>query len=83
MMTLYATRRCPVCYKTGSIMVDESELLHYLRGNFVQDSFKTMSAPFREQIITGTHPECWQAMFGEEHYSKYALANDENPGVEQ
>jgi hypothetical protein len=66
MMTMYMTRRCPVCYKTGSIMVDESELLHYLRGNFVQDSFKSMSAPFREQIITGTHPECWQSMFGQE-----------------
>jgi thioredoxin-related protein len=66
MMTLYATRRCAYCNKTGSIMVDEKELLHYLRGNFVQDSFKNMTAPFREQIITGTHPECWQEMFGRE-----------------
>ena len=66
MMTVYATRRCPVCYKTGTIMVDEQELLHYLRGNYVQDSFKTMPAPLREQIITGTHPECWQKMFGTE-----------------
>jgi hypothetical protein len=47
-------------------MVDEKELLHYLRGNFVQDSFKSMTAPFREQVITGTHPECWQSMFGQE-----------------
>ena len=71
MMTLYATRRCPVCHKTGSIMVDESELLQYLRGNYVRDSFKTMSAPLREQIITGTHPECWQAMFGQELEETY------------
>jgi hypothetical protein len=66
MMTVYATRRCAVCHKTGTIMVDEQELLHYLRGNYVQDSFKTMSAPLREQVITGTHPECWQQMFGQE-----------------
>lgn len=66
MMTVYATRRCAVCHKTGTIMVDEQELLDYLRGNYVQDSFKSMSAPLREQIITGTHPECWQQMFGTE-----------------
>ena len=71
MMTLYATRRCPVCHKTGSIMVDESELLQYLRGNYVRDSFKTMPVPLREQIITGTHPECWQAMFGQELEETY------------
>ena len=47
-------------------MVDESELLQYLRGNYVRDSFKTMPVPLREQIITGTHPECWQSMFGQE-----------------
>jgi hypothetical protein len=47
-------------------MVDEQELLHYLRGNYVQDSFKSMAAPLREQVITGTHPECWQQMFGQE-----------------
>jgi len=52
-------------------MVDEAELLHYLRGNYIQDSFKTMSAPLREQIITGTHPECWQAMFGQEQEETY------------
>ena len=66
MMTMYMTKRCLHCHKTGSIMVDEKELLHYLRGNYIQDSFKTMPVPLREQIITGTHPECWQAMFGQE-----------------
>lgn len=66
MWTMYMTRRCPVCHKTGSVMVDEGELLHYLRGNYVSDSFKTMPVPLREQIITGTHPDCWESMFGQE-----------------
>jgi hypothetical protein len=47
-------------------MVDEAELLHYLRGNYIQDSFKTMSVPLREQIISGVHPDCWVSMFGQE-----------------
>ena len=66
MMTMFATRRCPVCYKTGTVMVYDSELLHYLRGNYIQDSFKTMSVPLREQIISGVHPDCWVSMFGQE-----------------
>jgi len=47
-------------------MVDEAELLHYLRGNYVQDSFKTMPVPLREQIISGVHPACWEFIFGQE-----------------
>lgn len=66
MMTVYATRRCPVCHKTGTIMVNEDELFSYLRGNYVRDAFKSLSVPLREQIISGVHPECWESMFGEE-----------------
>lgn len=71
MMTMYMTKRCAYCNRTGSIMVDEKELLHYLRGNYIGDSFRTMSIPLREQIISGTHPECWDAMFGQELEETY------------
>lgn len=71
MKTAYVTRRCPVCYKTGVLMVEESELLHYLQGNLVQNSFKTMSASLREQIISGTHPECWESIFETETEETY------------
>lgn len=66
MMTMFATRRCPVCYKTGTIMVDEKELLTYLRGEYIQNAFSSLSVPLREQIISGVHPDCWQSMFGQE-----------------
>jgi hypothetical protein len=66
MMTVFATRRCPVCYKTGTVMVDETELFVYLRGEYVQTAFKTLSVPLREQIISGVHPKCWEEMFGQE-----------------
>lgn len=63
MLTGYATKRCLHCGKTGFINVDEDELFNYLRGEYAQNAFKNLSAPLREQIISGTHPECWEAMF--------------------
>jgi hypothetical protein len=71
MMTVFATRRCPVCYKTGTVMVDETELFAYLRGEFVQTAFKTLSVPLREQIISGMHPDCWVSVFGEDREETY------------
>lgn len=71
-MTVFATRRCPVCYKTGTIMVDENELFSYLRGNYVGEAFKSLSVPLREQIISGVHPKCWEEMFGQERVNEYA-----------
>ena len=70
MKTVYATRRCPVCLKTGTIMVDEKELFSYLRGNYVQEAFKSLTIPLREQIISGVHPECWLELWGEERVNQ-------------
>ena len=70
MMTVYATRRCPVCLKTGTITVDENELFSYLRGNYVQEAFKSLTIPLREQIISGVHPECWALMWGQERVNE-------------
>lgn len=72
MKTVYATRRCPVCLKTGTIMVDENELFAYLRGNYVQEAFKSLTIPLREQIISGVHPECWLELWGEERVNQHA-----------
>jgi hypothetical protein len=62
----YATKRCVWCGKTGIVGVDENELFAYLRGNSAQESFKSLTVGFREQIISGTHPECWDAMWANE-----------------
>jgi hypothetical protein len=80
MMTVYATRRCPVCLKTGTIMVDEDELFTYLRGEYVQTAFKSLTIPLREQIISGVHPDCWQQLWGQERVNEnegdYSDVND-------
>ena len=72
MKTIYATRKCPVCLKGGTIMVDEGELLTYLRGEYVQQAFKSLTIPLREQIISGVHPECWQELWGQERVNAHA-----------
>jgi len=75
-MTVYATRRCPVCLKTGSITVDENELFSYLRGNYVQEAFKSLSIPLREQIISGVHPQCWEELWGQERVNEHTADQD-------
>ena len=80
MMMVYGTKRCPVCLKTGTVMVDENELFTYLRGEYVQVAFKSLTIPLREQIISGVHPACWQELWGQERVNEnegdYSDVND-------
>jgi len=55
----YATKRCVWCGQTGRIGVNAQELYAYLRGELAQEAFKSLTIELREQIISGTHPECW------------------------
>jgi hypothetical protein len=32
------------------------------RGAFVQEAFFDLDESLREQIISGTHPKCWESM---------------------
>jgi hypothetical protein len=63
MLTGYSTRKCLHCNKPGFLSIDEDELFAYLTGQPAQEAFKSLSNPIREQIISGTHPECWEKMF--------------------
>ena len=59
-----STPTCGICNKDGYV---EATLEGYLQWNFgmlIQDAFPTMPAPLREQLKTGTHPECYQKMLG-------------------
>jgi hypothetical protein len=33
-------------------------------GGAIQDAYPEMSIGLREQMITGTHPKCWDEAFG-------------------
>lgn len=63
---IYATRKCVWCGQTGVVGVDENELYAYLRGNPAQEAFKSLTIELREQIISGTHPECWDRYMDED-----------------
>ena len=64
---LVETPRCCVCGKTGTMMVSHSGWRMYLSNKLAQESFPDLSNEQREQLITGTHPECWDKLFdGEE-----------------
>ena len=60
---MYATKRCIHCGKGSLIGVKEQDILNYLSGQLAQDAFPDMPMQLREQIISGTHPDCWKEMF--------------------
>lgn len=63
MITGYSTRECLHCGKPGFINVEETELFAWLTGTPAQEAFKSLPVEAREQIISGTHPKCWEEIF--------------------
>lgn len=61
---LIQTRQCHFCNQGGSLEVPQEGVEAYQGGAFVQDAFPSLSASEREQIMTGTHPKCWDDAFG-------------------
>lgn len=62
-MIRIATPRCFYCGQRGEILGSLAGVEKYEAGALMQDAFPDMSAPEREQLISGTHPECWKKMF--------------------
>lgn len=60
------TQTCIHCKKTGTVEIFSQELFYLHQGMHIQDAVKSLDKDLREQMITGTHPECWIKMFGEE-----------------
>ncbi len=60
------TRTCMVCGKHSLLEVDADKYFRWKDGELVQNIWPEMPADWREMLVTGTHPGCWEAMFGEE-----------------
>lgn len=60
---LVETRRCFHCGNKGVLELPMDGIAKYENGALVQDAFPELDRELREQIISGTHPECWKAMF--------------------
>jgi hypothetical protein len=58
--------RCPVCKKTS--VLDNIPERGYVEwkygGKLIQQALPGLTADQREQLISGTCPSCWKAMFG-------------------
>lgn len=63
---------CLHCGQDGFIEMPENDynqgMIAYKEGSFVQQAFPNLCADQREQIISGTHPECWLEMFQEKEF---------------
>lgn len=64
-MSKVTTKKCMHCGYLGELNVPNAGLARYNSGALVQDAFPDLTAPEREQIVSGTHPECWEEMFCE------------------
>jgi hypothetical protein len=58
---------CIHCGVGSIVKLDGSEYFAYFnRGIPVAQAFPTLSLDQRELLITGTHPQCWDALFADE-----------------
>ena len=58
------TPRCFHCGEQGILSLPIKGIEAYENGALIQDAFPDLDRQLREQIITGTHPKCWEEMFG-------------------
>jgi hypothetical protein len=56
--------KCMVCGRQVILEVSHEGYDLWAGGALVQKAFPELSAPERELLITGTHPACWDRLFG-------------------
>ena len=57
--------QCFVCGRQSHMRVPVEQRLAHIDGAHVQDAYPDMSMQDREQLISGTHPVCWDRMFAD------------------
>lgn len=55
----------PNCGKTFMLAVTEAEYKNWEDGMLIQDAMPSLGQDERELLISGTCPECWDAMMAE------------------
>jgi len=65
-VSIYQTPPCPVCGLRSEMTIPAGSLARWRAGEYVQDVFPDMHADDRELLVSGTHPACWDSLFGEE-----------------
>lgn len=60
------TKPCVVCKQTSKVSVLRTEYRNWQLSTTVQKAFPNLSPEDRELLISGTHPACWDQLFGKE-----------------
>ena len=60
------TKTCTVCGEYEVWSLDRQAVEIWQGGEYIQNAFPDMSAEDRELLISGTHPACWNKLFGED-----------------
>jgi len=55
-----------VCGKRSHIVVDDFCYRQWRGGELIQNAFPSMTADEREVLVSGTHGECFYALFGDD-----------------
>lgn len=57
--------KCKYCNKIHKIPVFKEDLEKYNKGKLVQECFPYISTEYRELLISGMCPECWDNLYEE------------------
>lgn len=67
MITLaYTTKPCPVCGLTSDVEVDPNGFQEWKAGALIQKALPGLTPDERELLISGTHPACWEKLWGDD-----------------
>jgi len=55
--------KCTYCKESNYITVDKADFKAWQSGELIQRIWPEWTADQREQLISGTHEKCWNAIF--------------------
>lgn len=68
---------CLGCGQTTKLEITaEQRQRYYFDREFIQDVFPDWTPDQRELLITGTHPDCWDRLFGDEDSVRDDVVSD-------
>jgi hypothetical protein len=62
--TTTVARKCPLCQHHYTLSVPALGLRRWQSGEPVQMAFPEAPPEWREQVLTGIHPGCWDRVMG-------------------
>lgn len=58
------TPTCVICDQIGTVALTTDQATRYNQGGPIHEALPEVPRAEREQLISGTHPDCWTQAFG-------------------